>query len=555
MLDQESRFDPRQSPLGHESQGAASRATVDSLAPRASHANASHADASRADSSRAEKRRPAVSEAQRTAPYADALRHFADAKPMSLMVPGHGSGAERGAEHLAGLFGDRVPAVDIPLMLEGIDLGEDSPLVRAQQLAAEAWGAKRSWFLTNGASQANRTAAIAVRGLGERVLVQRSMHSSFTDGVLLSGLIPAFVQPAVDAHHGIAHGLTPEVLDEALKREAEAGRAVSSVYVVSPSYFGSTADVAGLAEVAHAHDAAIIVDGAWGAHFGFHPGLPDSPARLGADLVVSSTHKLAGSLTQSAMLHLGEGPFADRLEPLVSRAYSMTASTSMSSILMGSLDETRRALMMGEERIGEALRAADEIRDRLRDDERFSIISDGFDVFADIVDVDRLRIPIDVSALGRSGHWVRGRMSTEHGIYLEMSTATSVVAVIGALTTPDADRVLTAFDEVARTALADPDPIAAGESFPELPAPGALRALPRDAYFGESEVVAAVDAIGRVSADTLAAYPPGIPNLLPGEEVTAETVAFLQAVAASPTGYVRGAVDTAVSGIRVVRAQ
>ncbi|WP_082309416.1 aminotransferase class I/II-fold pyridoxal phosphate-dependent enzyme [Leucobacter musarum] len=540
MLEQDSRIDPRLSSLGNE---------APTVAPLGGAAGPAERGIDVAPRSR---QAAAASAAQRTAPYADALRRFADARPMSLMVPGHGSDPEHGASHLTDLLGERVPAVDIPLMLEGIDLGEDSPLAQAQQLAAEAWGARRTWFLTNGASQANRTAAIAVRGLGERILVQRSMHSSLTDGVLLSGLVPAFLRPGIDAQHGIAHGLTPAALDAALTREAEAGRAVSSVYVVSPSYFGSTADVAGLTEVAHAHDAAIIVDGAWGAHFGFHADLPESPARLGADLVVSSTHKLAGSLTQSAMLHLGEGPFADRLEPLVARAYSMTASTSMSSLLMGSLDEARRALVQGEARIGEAIRAADAIRDRLRADDRFAIISDGFDAFPDIMATDRLRVPIDVSRIGRSGHWVRGRMSAEHGIYLEMSTATSVVAVIGALSVPDVERVISALDEVATAALADPD-TAAAAGFPELPEPGALRALPRDAYFGESEVVPAAEAVGRISADTLAAYPPGIPNLLPGEEVTAETVAFLQAVAASPTGYVRGAVDTAVSGIRVVR--
>ncbi len=535
MLDQESRIDPRQSPLGGESPSAivAGGAAAEVAAPNDGEL---------------------IADAQRSAPYAEALRRFAEARPMSLMVPGHGTGAEHGGEHLFDLIGERAAAVDIPLMLDGIDLGEHSPLAQAQQLAADAWGARRTWFLTNGASQANRTAAISVRGLGERVLVQRSMHSSFTDGVLLAGLVPAFVQPAIDSRHGIAHGLTPEALDAALTREAAAGRAAASVYVVSPSYFGSTADVAGLAEVAHAHDAALIVDGAWGAHFGFHPGLPDSPARLGADLVVSSTHKLAGSLTQSAMLHLGDGPFAERLESLVERAYSMTASTSMSSLLMGSLDETRRALVLGEHRIGEALRASDALRDRLRADARFSVVSDGFDAFPDIVDVDRLRVPIDVSALGRSGHWVRARLSAEHDIYVEMSTATAIVAVIGALTVPDVDRVMSALEEVAGAALSDPDPHAAAAAFPELPVPGELRALPRDAFFGSSEVVAAEAAVGRISADTLAAYPPGIPNLLPGEEITAETVAFLRAVAASPTGYVRGAVDAEVSGIRVVTA-
>src|SRR5690606_32778905 len=203
----------------------------------------------------------------------------------------------------------------------------------------------------------------------------------------LAGLIPAFVAPNVDHEHGIAHGLTPEALGEALAIEAESGREVQSVYVVSPSYFGSTADVEGLARVAHSHGAALIVDGAWGAHFGFHEDLPESPARLGADLVISSTHKLAGSLTQSAMLHLGDTEFAERLEPLVARSYTMTASTSASAILMGSLDAARHALVNGRAKIDRALEFAAEFRERLRASDHYSVISDEFEEFDDIVEI------------------------------------------------------------------------------------------------------------------------------------------------------------------------
>jgi arginine/lysine/ornithine decarboxylase len=475
------------------------------------------------------------------------------------MVPGHSGTSDHGGGHLAEVFGERAVRLDVPLMLEGIDLGEDSPMSESLLLAAEAWGARRVWWLTNGASQGNRTAAMAVRGLGERVLVQRSSHSSFSDGVLLAGLIPSFVAPSIDHRHGIAHGLTPQMLDAALVAEARAGRAVQSVYVVSPSYFGSVADVKGLARVSHDHGAALIVDGAWGAHFGFHPELPESPTRLGADLVISSTHKLAGSLTQSAMLQLGEGPFADRLEPLVGRAYTMTSSTSASSILMGSLDAARHALVHGRDAMGEAIRLSHRFRELLRADDRFSIVSDGFDEFPDIVATDPLRIVIDVSALGRSGHWVRDRLVAEHGVYFEMSTATTLVAVFGALASPDLDRLMAALTAVADEAeilqnggsgMAQAEAL---PDFPPLPEPGTLRLLPRAAFFSESELVDAEQAIGRVSADTLAAYPPGIPNLIPGEEITPETVSFLQAVAASPTGYVRGAADPQVAMFRVVR--
>lgn len=488
-------------------------------------------------------------------PYVDAVRRLADSHPLHVMVPGHGGTAAHGGGHLAEVFGDRLVQLDVPLMLDGIDLGEHTPLEESLQLAAEAWGARRVWWLTNGASQGNRTAALAVRGLGERVLMQRSSHSSFTDGILLAGLIPAFVNPNIDHRHGIAHGLTPEVLEAALAAEAEAGRPVQSIYVVSPSYFGSTADVAGLARVAHAYDAALIVDGAWGAHFGFHPELPESPARLGADLVISSTHKLAGSLTQSAMLHLGEGPFADRLESLVKRAYTMTASTSASAILMGSLDAARHALTHGHDQIGESIRRSTELRERLRADGRFAVISDDFGHFDDIVAIDPLRVPIDVSALGQSGHWVRDRLINDHGVFFEMSTATTIVAVIGALATPDIDRIMGALTAVADRA----DALrVAGESatqadFPPLPEAGTLRMLPRSAFLGESEVVPADEAVGRISSDTLAAYPPGIPNLVPGEEITPEAVRFLQAVAASPTGFVRGAADPMIATFRVVK--
>lgn len=492
---------------------------------------------------------------QSRAPYVESIQRLAESGPLHVMVPGHGGAPDGGGRHLAEIYGENIVRYDVPLMLDGIDLGEHTSRQQSQQLAAEAWGARRVWWLTNGASQGNRTAALAVRGLGERVLMQRSSHSSFADGVLLAGLIPAFVAPNVDETHGIAHGLTPERLERALREEAEHGRKPTSVYIVSPSYFGSVADVQGLAEVAHAHDAALIVDGAWGSHFGFHPDLPEAPTRLGADLVISSTHKLAGSLTQASMLHLGDGPFADRLEPLVDRAYTMTASTSASSILMGSLDLARRALMQGTEAIGESLRCAERLRELLRADERFSVISDDFGDYPDIVEIDALRVPIDVSRLGQSGHWVRDRLIAEHRVFFEMSTATSLVAVIGALAAPDVERVMDALRAVADEA----DALrAAGRAdqltaFPPLPAAGTLRMLPRAAYFAESVVVTAHQAIGRISADTLAAYPPGIPNLVPGEEITEQTVTFLQAVAASPTGMVRGAADPLVATFRVVR--
>ncbi|SMX89746.1 Arginine/lysine/ornithine decarboxylase [Brevibacterium sp. 239c] len=492
---------------------------------------------------------------QDRSPYSDALRALASRDSIKLMVPGHG-GTDAGiSDFLTDFIGERAVSLDVPMLLEGIDLEDDSPFADSLALAADAWGARRTWFLTNGASQANRTVALAVAGLGENVIAQRSAHSSFSDGVVLAGLHPSYVLPSVDAVNGIAHGVSVAALDAALSLAEDEGRPASAVYIVSPSYFGSVADVRGLSEVAHAHEAPLIVDGAWGPHFGFHPSLPESPARLGADLVVSSTHKLAGSLTQSAMLHLGEGPFAEALEPLIDRAMTMTASTSSSALLMGSLDIARRALATGEDRIGRSIDTALRFRELLETDERFADVSEGFDAFPDIADTDLLRVPIDLSATGISAHWVRDRLITEHDLYFEMSTDTTLVAVIGAGKTPDVDRVFATLIAVIDSPEGRAEAASGGArtDFPELPAPGRMRVRPREGYFAATEIVPAAEVVGRISADSLAAYPPGVPNVMPGEEITDEARDFLAAIAASPSGFVRGAVTPSVDSFRVLR--
>lgn len=479
------------------------------------------------------------------APYATALAVHAARETLSLSVPGHG--ARRGglATGQAEYFGDRVVELDVTMLMDGIDLGADSPRARAERLAADAWGARRTWFLTGGSSQGNRVAALAARFPGTGVVMQRSAHSSFVDGIILAGLEPGFARPQVDLAHGIAHGVTPDEVAGAIARHP--GR-VSAVYVVTPSYFGAVSDVRAIADVVHAAGAALIVDAAWGAHFGFLDGLPESPARLGADLVVMSTHKLTGSLTQSALLHLGDGPFADRLEPQVERAMRMTTSTSESALLIASLDLDRRDLVERRDVLEGSLDSVLEARELLRADGRFPVLSDGFGAYDSVVAIDPFRIPIDVRATGRSGHDVRAVLAREHGIEVEMATATAVVAVVGLGSDAHGHRLLAALDELTTSAA----PGAAPDAAPALPAPGEMRVTPRDAYLAATEVVPWDEAVGRVSADSLAAYPPGIPNVLPGEAITAETVAFLRATAAAPGGFVRGGVDESVSGFRVL---
>jgi arginine/lysine/ornithine decarboxylase len=266
-------------------------------------------------------------------------------------------------------------------------------------------------------------------------------------------------------------------------------------------------------------------------------------------LVVSSTHKLGGSLTQSAMLHLGHGRFADTLEPLIDRAVRLFQSTSASSLLLASLDAARRDLAVETERIGQSVRSAAIIRDALRDAGRYRIVSDGFAAFPDVASADPLRIAIDTLSGGISGHEARKRLLSEHLLFVEVATSSAIVAVVGAGFVPAAGRVLDALH--ALPAEASPDDLFPSGHASRLPTPGPVALSAREAFLHRSELVPAAEAVGCISADTLAAYPPGIPNVLPGEVITADVVAFLQHTAGSPNGHVRGAADLRVGTLRV----
>ena len=437
--------------------------------------------------------------------------------------------------------------MDIPMFTEGIDLAghgdsTPTPFQRSLDLAAHAWGARRTWFLTDGASQGNHAACLALRSRGRHAVVQRSVHTSVIDGAVLAGLRLEFVHPHVDAHLGIAHGVTPADLDAQLAAHPGAAAA----YVVSPSYFGAASDIAGLTDTAHRHGVPLIVDEAWGSHFGFHPALPAGALAGGADVVISSTHKLAGSLSQAAMLHLGDGPFAESLEPALDRALRTFQTTSPSALLLASLDLARRDLVAsGVTGIGQSIADADRVRELLAAGGRFADASPRILDSPDVVALDPLHVVVDTRSGGIPGYEARRLLEERARIHVELATDAVIVGIVGAGSRLDAQYVTSALHDLPSRDLADRAPIT-------LPDPGERALNVRDAYLSPACIVDSEQAIGRVSADSLAAYPPGVPNVLPGEVITAEVVDFLRETAAAPYGWVRGSLDPAVERMRVI---
>jgi lysine decarboxylase len=483
---------------------------------------------------------------QPTAPYLDAVIAYGFRGSTRFHVPGHkaGTGADLGVRTAIGW---QTLKLDIPQDIHGVDLGpEPTPFQRAEQLAAEAYGAARSWFLTNGASQGNHALCLALAPLGAPVVAQRNSHASVIDGLVLSGGLPTWVAPEYEPGLGMAHGITPDSLRRALEQTPGARAAM----MVSPTYYGMAADVAGCAEVAHAAGVPLVVDQSWGPHLGFHEALPPSALTQGADAMLTSVHKIAGSLTQSAMLHVGDSGRVDA--DTIARTLRLMRSTSPSSLLMASLDGARRQLVLhGEALLDGTIKASRRTAEAIDRIPGCRVVGDEEIGRPGVAHRDPLRIVIDVRATGATGYAVAAALRANFDTHVELATQATIVLVLGIDELPrELERFVHDLTSIVhrmeRPGEIEEVTLSTGTFENEVVCP------PRDAFLGASDVVAVDDAVGRVSAEAIAGYPPGIPVLLPGERITDEVIAYLRELK-SAGARLHGASDPAFRTICVMR--
>jgi arginine/lysine/ornithine decarboxylase len=294
----------------------------------------------------------------------------------------------------------------------------------------------------------------------------------------------------------------------------------------------------------------LVVDQAWGPHFGFHEDLPPTALSQGADAMLTSTHKIAGSLTQSAMLHISGSGRVDI--GAVGRALRLLRSTSPSSLLIASLDGARRQLVLhGEQLLHETLEAIDVARAKLETVPGIALVDASLVGRMGVAGYDPLRIVLDVRGTGCTGYEIADELRRSYDVHVELPMQATVVFVVGLGESAGALRRLAGdVDEVVKRIGS------AGATAPIVPPAAALErasvASPRDAFLGEAETVAVDAAVGRVSCESIASYPPGVPALLPGEQITAETVEYLRKLAASGA-RLHGASDPAFETINVLR--
>ena len=447
---------------------------------------------------------------QADTPLADAAEaYLADEAITPFTTPGH-----KRAPHLA----EGVLHHDLPLSSGADTLHmEKDVLGQAERLAAALWGADLCRFCVNGSTQGNQALALAVARPGDAVIASRNLHKSVFAGLVLAGLEPVWVRPDVDASTGLPVRIPPERVAEAFARRPDA----RAVFLVEPSYVGMLSDLGAIAGLAHGRGVPLVVDQAWGAHLGFHPELPQHALALGADGMVTSAHKTLASFTQGAYL-FARGELLDRAR--LDEAFETLHTTSPSGAMLASLDRARSILAVrGEKLLGRTVALARSARTGLAEVDGL-VVPEGD---------DPTKLVLALAGTGANGLEVEGDCWSE-GVRFELANRDTLVPL---LTMGDTEESVGRLVDVLRRSFER----RRGE--PRRPGPATavwavepeVALTPREAFFASRETVAADRAAGRIAAELVVPYPPGIPAIAPGELVQAELLETLREAAAGGT--------------------
>lgn len=429
----------------------------------------------------------------------------------------------------------RVVDGDVPLF-GGLDTvkQEHGVLAEAERRAAALWGADVCRFSVGGSTHGNQSLALAVGRPGDRVVVPRTLHRSLLLGLVLAGLDPVWLPARVDDRTGLPAGVSARDVRDVLARHPDA----RAVFVGEPTYVGTTGDLAGIAEVAHGHGVPLLVDAAWAAHFGFHPALPPHALAAGADALVTSAHKMLPAYSQAALVLAR----TERLDPVrLDAAFEATNTTSPAGSILASIDAARALLALsGRDRLDDLLTTVAAVRAALTTVDGLTVLGPP--------DVEPTKLVVQLAGTGADGVAVE-RDLVAAGLSVELADRDHLVPIVTMADGPaDVEVLVAAVTASVRRHRGRPRPVAPAAQWtvePETVVP------PREAFFARHATVPARDAVGRVAAELVAPYPPGIPVLAPGERVTRAALDALRAARAAGT-RVAYAADPTLSTVRVL---
>jgi arginine decarboxylase len=477
-------------------------------------------------------------------PIIDAVQDWVSKQHAPFYTPGHKRGIGMNSA-LIDRWGEAVFGWDLP-ELPGLDNlhAPTGIIAQAQDLAAEVFGAEQTWFLVNGSTAGVIAAILATCGEGEKIILPRNIHSSAIAGIIHAGAVPIFITPEYDRHQDLAHSITPAAVKFTLEQHPDA----KALMVVYPTYYGMCGDLAAIAAIVHSYGIPLLVDEAHGAHFGFHADLPPAALTAGADLTVQSTHKLLGSLTQSAMLHVN-GSRIDR--DRVSRSIRLLQSTSPSYLLLASLDAARHQMALhGAQLMSKTIELAQTARAKIDLLDGLSVVELNIPI-PGCKYLDPTRLTVDVTGLNLTGFAADQILTAELGIVAELPSIRHLTFIISlGNSQTDIDRLVTAFSDLVTNYSTD-QPL----NLPVINLDDRiltkLAITPRQADRSAQISVPAQQSIGKISAESICPYPPGIPVLISGEIITATALDYLRQIL-DLGGEVVGCSDPALEQIRIL---
>ena len=475
-----------------------------------------------------------MSELRKSAPLLDAYLSYFESARTPFTIPGH---KQKTSTLDTGL--GAVVDSDTPLYggLDEIKLTNQT-LRAAEGLAAKLWGADYARFSTGGSTHANQAIIFALGKPGDKVAVSRTAHRSVLSALVLAGLEPIWMSPEIDGATGVPIGIGISELKKALTENPIA------VLLTEPGYLGTISDLPALIEAAHAKKVPVILDAAWGGHFGFHPELPRHAIQLGADALITSTHKALPGYSASALL-LARTEFlsAERLE----QSFETTHTTSPAGAPLASIDGVRALLQTrGEELIGALLENIHAFKENVQAEFALPIFLYPNDFPAGRF--DPTKIVLRVQQLGASGIDIEEDLQAA-GIRVEMADRDTIV-FLG--TIADSKEDFTHLSDVLIPILKRRQEqrreSATALSWSVTPQ---KKISMRDAYFAKTEMVDSASALGRVSADLIAPYPPGVAVVAPGELLTQQIIEGLSSSRAAGV-RIAYATDSTLTQYRVV---
>jgi arginine decarboxylase len=476
-----------------------------------------------------------IQERART-PFTDQLKNYVWMAKDQWHTPGHSSGESlRGSPWVNDFYefmGEHVFDADLSVSVPMLDslMEPKGVIAEAQAMAAKAFGARRTFFATNGTSTANKVILQTLLAPGEKLLLDRNCHKSVHHGVVLSGAHPVYLDSALNRKYGLYGPVPNKTLLAAIRKHPDA----QALILTSCTYDGLRYDLAPIVEAAHARGIKVIVDEAWYGFARFHPEFRPTALEAGADYATQSTHKVLSAFSQASMIHVNDPTFR---EHLFRENFNMHTSTSPQYGLIASLDVARKqAVMEGYKLLSRTLALGKELREQINSTRVFRVLEleDLLpeEVKHDGIRLDPTKVTIDISGCGYTVDDLQRELFERYNIQTEKSTFNTLTLLLTIGTTRS--KVSRLYDALMRIARGGKAPRRLVRT-PEIPQFTKLRYLPRDAYYCGGELVPVFDdkervnkaLARRVCADQIVPYPPGIPVLVPGQVITREIAEYL----------------------------